>query len=49
MRALERGSVDVRFAPKATDLLDSRELARCANIDQSASQQNGCLDGTDFL
>jgi hypothetical protein len=27
----KRGSVNVRFAPKATDVLRCRELTRCAN------------------
>ena len=37
--AMKRGSVNVRFAPKATKVLRCRELTRCANNGCEQSQQ----------
>src|SRR5215216_7655115 len=38
---LQRGSVNVRFAPKATEVLRCRELTRCARSCRERLQQNG--------
>jgi hypothetical protein len=40
----KRGSVNVRFAPKATEVLRCRELTRCANSGCEQSQQKKLLD-----
>jgi hypothetical protein len=37
----KRGSVNVRFAPKATEVPRCREVTRCATSGPSAAQQNG--------
>src|SRR5215475_11556961 len=39
----KRGSVNVRFAPKATQVLHCRELTRCANSGCEQSQQTAQL------
>jgi hypothetical protein len=35
----KRGSVNVRFAPKATEVLRCREMTRCAKSGHNAVQQ----------
>jgi hypothetical protein len=48
-RCCRRGSVNVRFAPKATDLLRCRDLTRCAitgreHMQQEMSRRQDLLD-----
>jgi hypothetical protein len=39
----KRGSVNVRFAPKATEVLCCRELTGCAQSRPNTARQNPCL------